>query len=311
MASAFAGLGHLLPDLIECAGAKRPIATEAIGPSVLAAGAVQQALTQAGQSVEDIEFIVVATMTPDVTFPGAGCFLQRELGVGTIGALDVRAQCAGFLYGLAIADDFLTTNTYGNVLLVGAEIHSSALDYSPRGAATASLFGDGAGAALLRPQPGGGGVRSVVLHSDGSRHQSYWCEYPASRQHPIRFTLENFRAGKHYLSIDADAVAAAGREQLPATVREAADKAGVSLGEIDLFVLSHVFPEVARDAAASLGLGADRVLVPSERYGHLTAAALPVALSEAVRAGRVAAGATVCLAAAGAGLCWGSAVVTL
>jgi 3-oxoacyl-[acyl-carrier-protein] synthase-3 len=257
-------------------------------------------LAQAKVAVDEIDFIVFATLTPDVTFPGAGCFFQKEMGCRTVGALDVRAQCAGFLFGLGIADQFVRCGEYERILLAGAEVHSSALDYSDAGAALARLYGDGAGVALIGPGEETVGVRSVVLHTDGRHHREFWCEYPASRQHPVRMTAEDFRLGRHYPSMDVDAVRRFGEESLE-----------LALENVDLYLISHIFPEVAEQGAATLGLPSSQLRVCGGRHGHLSAASLPVALSEEIAAGHLGAGATVCLATAGAGFAWGAAVLRL
>jgi 3-oxoacyl-[acyl-carrier-protein] synthase-3 len=311
MSSAILGLGHYLPAEVERVGVRRPLAIEAVGPSTLAARAASRALEQAQLSAAAVEFIIFATMTPDVTFPGAGCFLQHQLGCGTVGALDVRAQCTGFLLGLSIADQFVRAGAYERVLVAGAEVHSSGLDYSEGGAAVARLFGDGAGVALVGKGSGGSGIRGVVLHSDGSQYDRFWCETPASRQHPLRMTVENFRDGTHFPAIDFDAVRRFGEESLPAVIREALAAAAVTADQVDCFIVSHLLPEVAETAGKALEIAPSRLHVPATRHGHLTAAALPVALSEHVDSGQLGAGTTVCLAASGAGFAWGAAVLTL
>lgn len=311
MAAAILGLGHHLPPLVERNGRNRPLALNPVGPSELAVPAVRTALAHAGINESEVDLLVFATMSPDVTFPGAGCFLQRHLDFGTIGALDVRAQCAGFLYAMAVANDFIETGAYSSILVIGGEVHSSALDYSPRGEAVAALFGDGAGAMLL----GRGGesrrIHAVTIGCEGSQHDRFWCEFPASRQHPIRFTAENFDAGQHFPKIDFDAVRASGLRRLPEAISTALDQSERKADEVDCFILSHVFPDVAAAAGAACGVEDRRMIVPSIEHGHLTAAALPVALSQASADGRIGSGSTVCLAAAGAGFCWGAAVVTL
>src|SRR6266852_4162837 len=137
MGAVILGLGHHLPTAVECLGGRRPITVKPVGPSTLAVKAAAGALAQAGFSAAAVEFIIFATMTPDVTFPGAGCFFQDQMGCGTVGALDVRAQCAGFLFGLVIADQFVGAGVYERVLLAAGEVHSSGLDYSERGVAVA------------------------------------------------------------------------------------------------------------------------------------------------------------------------------
>ena len=311
MRTAILGLGHHLPPEIETGGVRRPIAVEPVGPSALAVKAASAALTQAHLPVEDIEFIAFATMTPDVTFPGSGCFFQHAMGCGTIGALDIRAQCAGFVFGMVIADQFVRAGVYNHVLVAGAEVHSSGLDYSEAGARVASLYGDGAGVALCGRTDDDRGILGSALHTDGRRHAQFWCEYPASRQHPVRMTVDDLRKGRHFPSIDLAAVRSFGEHALPAVIQEALQAAGLHTDHIDRYVIGHILPEVGEAVGKHLGVGADRMNVPATRHGHLTAAALPVALSEEVESGRLGPGATVCLAAAGAGFAWGAAVVRL
>ena len=303
------GLGRHLPPVADARGVSRPIAADPVGPSALAAVAAGQALEAAGRSVADVDFLVFATATPDVTFPGAGCYLQDRLGCDTVGALDVRGQCTGFLYGLMVADQFIRTSTYANILLAGAEVHSSGLDYDgdPE---TAALFGDGAGVALLGPGDERG-LLAIDLHSDGSRYRDFWCEYPASRQHPVRFTAENLAAGGHFPKLDRPALQRAGAEQLESAMRRVLAAAGREIEAIDRFVVSHVLPDAACAAAAALGIGEANLVVPSQRYGHIMGAALPLALADEWLDGAVGPGATVCLAAAGAGETWGAAVLEL
>ncbi|MBP1685471.1 MAG: fabH [Deltaproteobacteria bacterium] len=310
MGSAILALGHHLPSGVDCAGVRRPIAVEAVGPSTLAARAATSALERAQLTPERVDFIIFATMTPDVTFPGSGCFLQQQLGCGTVGAVDVRAQCTGFLLGLSIADASVRTHTHRHVLVAGAEVHSAGLDYSG-GAEIAGLFGDAAGVALIGPATGPGGIRGTVLHMDGRAYDRFWCEFPASRQHPVRLTMENFRQGKHFPVIDFEAVRRFGNESLQAAMRAVLQSTNTPIAQVDCFIISHVLPDVSESAVQSLGIPSSRVNIPALQHGHLTAAALPVALSEQIASGQLGPGATVCLAAAGAGLSWGAAVVTL
>jgi 3-oxoacyl-[acyl-carrier-protein] synthase III len=311
MYSSVIALGHYLPAALECGGVRRPTAVEPVGPSTLAVEAARTALTQARVAAEAVDFIVFATMTPDVTFPGAGCFFQEQMGCGTVGALDVRAQCAGYLFALAIADQFVQAGVYEHVLVVGAEVHSSGLDYSERGKSIAKLYGDGAGVAVLGRGAAAPRLRGAAVHTDGRQHRRFWCEYPASRQHPLHMTTENFHDGRHFPAIDVEAVRRFGEESLPAVIDEALEKAHLRPQQVDRYVISHLFPEVAERVGARVGAAPARLNNPSARYGHLSAAALPVALSEEVAEGTLGAGATVCLAASGAGFAWGAAVLTL
>ncbi|GIW45428.1 MAG: 3-oxoacyl-[acyl-carrier-protein] synthase 3 [Candidatus Binatia bacterium] len=304
------GWGHCLPPSVERAGVSRPIAEEPIGPSTLAARAAAAVFDRTGLKNEDVDFIVFATMTPDVSFPGAACYLQDQLGCATVPALDIRAQCAGFLFALQIAWKFIQSGQYRCTLVVGGEVHSSAVDYEWQ-PEVARLFGDGAGLALLGATNANSSIEAVVTHADGRCHRAFWCEYPASRQHPRRITREDFGLGRHLMQIDRTTLARFGRETLPVVAKEALEQAGRRVAQVDRFFISHVFPEVAREAARTLGVPDDVVTVPSETHGHLGAGALPVAVSECLEAGMVEPGATVCLAASGAGLAWAGAVLRL
>jgi 3-oxoacyl-[acyl-carrier-protein] synthase-3 len=310
MATAIVGLAHHLPAEQSVGGVRRPVASEPGGPSDLALEPAGRALTQAGWAVGDLDLVLFATMTPDVTFPGAACFFQHKLQAGTVAAMDIRGQCAGFLMGLMIADSYLSAGVYQRILLAAGEVHSSGLDYSPSGLPIAEIYGDGAAVVALAGREGAG-LEAVVCHSDGRHHERFWIEYPSSRQHPLRITVEDLRAGKQYPRIDREHVTSFAAEQLPAVVREAVGKAGGGLDGIDAFVMSHALPGVVERAAGALGLRADRVIDGGAAHGHLTAATLPVALSEALASGRLARGARVCLAACGAGYAWGAAVLRL
>src|SRR5512143_2054789 len=308
MPTSILGLAHYLPPEQRVGSVLRPTVSEPMGPSDLALAPGHQALAQAGLTVADVDLVAFATMTPDVTFPGAACFFQHKLGAGTTAAIDLRGQCAGFLTGLMVADAYLTAGIYRHVLLAAGEVHSSALDYSPAGIAVAELYGDGAAVAVLASGDGAG-CESIVCHSDGRQFDRFWIEYPSSRQHPLRVTVEDIRAGKHYPRIDRAEVEAFALVQLPAVVREACERAGASLAQVDAFILSHALPGVSERCAASLGLAGDAWIDAGAAHGHLTAATLPVALSESLARGRIGRGARVCLAACGAGANWGAAVL--
>lgn len=311
MATSILGLAHYLPPEQPIGAVRRPIAVDPGGPSDLAVEPARQALAEARLTAADVDFLIFATMTPDVSFPGAACFLQDKLGLGTVGALDVRGQCAGFLMGLMIAGDFLRAGTYRNVLLAAGEVHSSGLDYSPRGECLALLYGDGAAVCVLGPRDGNGGLDAVVCHSDGRHYERFWTEFPASRRHPVRITVDDMHVGRHYPRLDVEHLAAFGVERLPEVVREALAAAGTHADEVDCFILSCILPDVVERSAAALCIPSARLVDAGAEHGHLTAAALPVALSEARAAGRLGAGARVCLAACGAGYAWGAAVLRL
>lgn len=329
-ATAILALGHSLPpglvtneDLAARLGvdpgvlaARAPIsqryyAEEGVGPSDLALGAATMALGRANLAADDLDFLLFATMTPDVAFPGSGCFLQDKLGVQPIGALDIRAQCLGFLFGLTVADRFLRSGRYRRILLAAGEVHSTALDFSPEGIEVAPYFGDGAAAAVLSSSETGNGLVASVLHTDATDYEWFWCEYPAGRQHPVRMTLENFRQRRHYPQIRFRELNPLAARLLREGIAEAIERAGCSPNSIAHFFLHYVDPRVALATAAGMDIAPDRVTATAERSGHIGAASLPIALSQAWGAGVVSSGDLVCLAGVGAGISWGAAILRL
>jgi len=280
------------------------------GPSDLAAHATRAALADAGLESRDIDLIVFATMTPDIAFPGSGCFLQDKLACRTVGAIDVRAQCAGFLFALATADRFVRARAATRALVAGAEIYSTALDLSPRAAAVTPYFGDGAGVVLLgaAPEPG---VLATVLHSDPTHLERFWCEFPASRNYPARMNREAFVEGRHFYQLDADAVHPQAERALAEVAGEALERARVGRDEIALYVMHYFDVRIARRAAERAGFPDTRVVATAEAAGHVGAAGIPIALADARAAGRVARGDLVCCAAFGAGMSWAGAVLRL
>ena len=289
---------------------RRHYAEAGIGPSDLGREAALAALADAGLGPGDLDLIIFATMTPDMAFPGSACFLQDKLGCDTIGALDLRAQCAGFLFALAAADRFVRAGRARRVLVVGAEIHSAALDRSPRGAAVTPYFGDRAGAVILgaAAEPG---VLATVLHGDPSGLERFWSEFPASRHYPARMELAHFEAGAHFYVLDAEAVHPQAERALAEVTLEALARAGVGTEAVALFVAHYVDHRVARRALETLGIRGDRIVATAEAAGHVAAAGIPIALADAVAAGRVGRGDLVCCAAFGAGLSWAGAVIRL
>lgn len=305
-------LGTPAAEIVARTGvARRHRTPDGQGPSDLAREASAAALAAAGLEPADVDLIVFATMTPDVAFPGSGCFLQHKLACRTIGALDVRAQCAGFVFALATADRFVRSGKAARVLVVGAEVHSAALDSSPRAAGVTPYFGDGAGAVVLGAgeQPG---LLAAVLGSDPEGFERFWCEFPASRHRPARMDVEHFEAGDHYYRLEPDRLHPQAEHVLAAVTREALAQAGVAEDEVALYLMHYLDGRVARRAAeGGLGILPARVLATADAAGHIAAAGLPIALTEAVRQGRVGRGDCVCLSAFGAGISWGSAVLRL
>ncbi|MGH7805086.1 MAG: 3-oxoacyl-ACP synthase III family protein [Candidatus Binatia bacterium] len=278
------------------------------GPSHFAARAASRALAEASLAATDLEFLIFATMTPDVTFPGAGCYLQHKLACDTIGALDVRAQCAGLVFALDVADRFLRSGQYRRVLVAGGDVHSSGLDFSPAGADVTPRYGDGAAVFVLGAE--GDDILATAVHTDATEFDRFWCEFPSSRRLPVRFLPSDFAAGKYFPKIDEDYVRKSGLEKIPSVVDEALSLAKIGRGVVSRYVFQHVFPDVAERAAGALGVR-DRAAVGGRDGGHVASASLGITLGREREAGRVRPGDVVCLATAGAGECWGAAVVRL
>ena len=266
------------------------------------------ALEAAGLEAGDLEAIVLATLSPDHFFPGTGVYLQRELGLPGIPALDIRAQCSGFLYGLSVADAWIRSGQYRTVLLVGVEIHSTGLDVSTRGRDLTVLFGDGAGAAVLRATDDDRGVLSTHIHADGRHAEILSCDAASSIRHP-RITPEDLEEGRQFPKMDGREVFKHAVARMPEAVMEALDANGLGVEEIDLLIPHQANLRISEMVRRRLGLDEDRVYNNIQRYGNTTAASIPIALAEAVREGRLEAGSLLCLTAFGSGFTWGSALV--
>ncbi len=278
-----------------------------MGTADLAHLASRRALEAAEVEPDDLDLIVLATLSPDYNFPGSAVLVQNKLGVGPIGALDVRNQCSGFLYGLAVCDAFIRTEQYNRILLVGAEIHSTGLDLSTNGRDVAVLFGDGAGAVVLGPSEDGRGVQSVHLHSDGKYATKLWLEAPASGNHP-RIDEEMLRQGRQYPKMEGRAVFKHAVVRFPQAIREAVEASGLELDDIDLFIVHQANLRIAEAAASVLGVP-EKFFNNIQHVGNTTAASIPIALDEAVRQGRIHDGDRVVMAAFGSGFTWASALV--
>ena len=286
----------------------RHYAADGEGPSDLAKAAAEVALREAGLRASDVDFVIFATMTPDVTFPGSGCYLQDKLGCGTVGALDLRAQCAGFPFALTVAEQFLRAGTYRRILLAAGDVHSSGLDFSPRGATATPLFGDGAVAVVLNGE--GEGIIDSVIHTDATRFEEFWCEFPSSRRLPTRFLPEDLSAAKQYPQLDAESVRRDGVSHIRSAVDELLAKTGHAPRDVQRYFFQHVFRDVALAAADALGVR-DRARVGGLEEGHIASASLPMALCRARADQDVRPGDLVCLATAGAGMNSGAALLRM
>ncbi len=283
--------------------------TEGETSAQLSLAASRRALEASGLAAGDLDAIVYATSTPDHFCPGGGVMLQHELGIGQIPAIDVRTQCSGFIYGLSVADAWIRAGDYERVLVVGAEIQSTGMDISTEGRNTAVIFADGAGAAVLsRQEDDGRGLLAFDLHADGQYADKLWVDAPGSMYHP-RIAKEHIAAGRHFLQMDGREVFRHAVARMPESAKAALAKAGLTMDQVSLLIPHQANLRISEAIQKSLGLRDDQIYNNIQRYGNTTAATIPIALDECVRAGRLSPGDILVLTAFGSGFLWGSAVV--
>jgi 3-oxoacyl-[acyl-carrier-protein] synthase-3 len=282
--------------------------------SDLALEAAQRALAAASVRKEDLDMLLLATLSPDHEFPGTACFLQAKLEVPGIAALDVRQQCTGFVYGLSIADQYIRNGVYKRVLLVGAEIHSKGLDLTTRGRDLAVLFGDGAGAAVLEActveDPAHDShVLSTHLHADGRFAKELWAKAPSQTYDGPRITHEILERGEHFPGMNGKSVFTHAVRRMPEAIHEALRANGLSIADVDLFVLHQANLRIIEQVARHLEVSEDKMFNTIQRFANTTAATIPLGLDEAVKAGRLQPGMLVACAAFGSGFTWASALI--
>jgi 3-oxoacyl-[acyl-carrier-protein] synthase III len=275
----------------------------------MGANAARMALKNAGLEATDLDMIVFATLSPDYVFPGSGVLLQRELGLKEIPALDVRNQCSGFIYALSVADQFIKTGMYNNILVVGSEIHSSGLDFSTRGRNVSVIFGDGAGAVVLTPSESTDkGILSTHLHADGEFAEELAVLAPDTNKKD-RLTHEMIDNGSIYPYMSGNTVFKHAVTRFPEVIEEALNKNGYKATDIDMLIPHQANLRITSYIQQKMGLPAEKVMSNIHKYGNTTAASVPIALSEAVQEGRIKEGDLVCLAAFGSGFTWASALI--
>src|SRR6185503_17403223 len=274
--------------------------------TTLATAASQQALERAGLVPRDIDMIILATLSPDFNFPGTGVFVQRSLGLKDIPCLDIRQQCTGFIHGLSIADAYIRTGMFRNILVIGAEVHSTGLDVSTQGRDVTVLFGDGAGAVVVgRASDDAHLILSTHIHADGSEAEILWTEYPASARNP-RISAEAMAERKHYPVMNGKRVFKHAVTKMPAAIMEGMVTNQLSLGDIDMVIPHQANLRINQMVGQMIGLAPEKMHNNIQRYGNTTAASIPICMHEAIELGKIKPGSLVCLVAFGAGLTWGS-----
>ena len=276
----------------------------------MAAKATRMALERAKLTEKDIDFIVLATITPDYFFPGSGVLLQRELGLdGSIAALDIRNACSGFIYALSVADQFIKTGMYKTVLVIGGEIQSTALDITTRGRNTAVIFGDGAGACILQAASKQG-ILSTHLHSDGRFAEELYVKDPgSSRPHEERQPDQILDTSTFKVVMNGNQVFKHAVVRFKEVIEEALHVNGFKPEDITLLVPHQANLRISQFIQEKLGLSDAQVYNNIMRYGNTTAASIPIALSEAWAEGKIKENDLICLAAFGSGFTWASALI--
>jgi len=276
----------------------------------MSAKASRMALERAGLKETDIDFIVFATITPDYFFPGSGVLLQRELGLdGRIGAIDLRNACSGFIYALSVADQFIKTGMYKTILVVGAEIQSTALDITTRGRNTAVIFGDGAGAAILQTSDKPG-ILSTHLHSDGNFAEELYVKDPgSSRPHSERQPEQILDTTTFKVVMNGSQVFKHAVVRFTEVINEALTANNMKKEDISLLVPHQANLRISQFIQQKMQLSDDKVYNNIMRYGNTTAASIPIAMSEALAEGKIKENDIVCLAAFGSGFTWASALI--
>ncbi len=287
--------------------------------------AAKIAIERAGITPQDVDFLIFATLSPDYYFPGCGVLVQREMKMREIGALDVRNQCSGFVYALSIADQFIRTGTYKNILVIGSEKHSFVMDFHTRSRNVSVIFGDGAGAVVVQPtEEKDRGILSTHLHSDGNdaeilsvrnpgTHSNHWkndlADYDEADIGEQFISHTMIDKGQTFAYMDGPGVFKKAVVKFPEVIVEALSANGYIPHDIDLLVPHQANLRISQSVQKKLALRDDQVFNNIQKYGNTTAASVPIALCEAWEEGKIKKGDLVCLAAFGSGFTWASALM--
>lgn len=283
---------------------ERRIVEEGVSTSDIATKSAEKAIEDAGILSEDIDLIIVATVTPDMAFPSTACIVQKNIGAINAAAFDISVGCSGFIYGLSIGSNFIKTGIYNKILIIGAETLSKIVNWQDRN--TCVLFGDGAGACILERCEEGTGILSLDLGSDGAN--GHFLTQPAggSRLPASYATVSN---NLHTIKMDGKEVFKFAVRVMEKSSKEVLRKANLTLEELDFLIPHQANTRIIHAAAKKLKLEEDRIYVNLDRYGNMSSASIPVALDEASKKGLIKNGDILLLVAFGAGLTWGSVLM--
>ncbi|HKK39369.1 MAG TPA: beta-ketoacyl-ACP synthase III [Cryomorphaceae bacterium] len=279
--------------------------------STMAVKASKKAMAVAGVEPDDIDFVIFATLSPDYYFPGNGVLVQRDLGLKTVGAMDVRNQCSGFIYGLSVADQFIKSGMYKNILLIGSELHSGALEKTTNGRAVSVIFGDGAGAVILSAaEDGERGILSTCMHSEGAFAEelmihgpstTHWVDEILAADDPNEASWRPHMNGnfvfKHAIT------------RMPEAINEVLAKAGKNPEDIDLLIPHQANLRISSMVQRHFKMDDSKVFNNIQTVGNTTAGSIPIAMTQAIEEGKLKRGDLLCLAAFGSGFTWGAALL--
>ncbi len=283
---------------------ERRLAADGETTSDLAAGAAKRALKQAGVSPEDVDLIIVATITPDMPFPATACLVQRKLGSKKAAAFDLEAACSGFVYGLEIGQQFIMSRTYETVLVIGAEKLSTIVDWKDRN--TCVLFGDGAGAAVLQHRPNSHGLLTAVMGANGESADLLYMPGGGSK---CPATSDSVAARLHFLRMDGRETFKNAVQAMLTAAQEALARCGLDISQIKCIIPHQANKRIIDAVGTRLGARPEQIFVNLDRYGNTSAASVAIALDEVVATGRIQRGDLVLIVVFGAGLTWGAAVI--
>ncbi|NBL64480.1 beta-ketoacyl-ACP synthase III [Flavobacterium sp. NST-5] len=274
--------------------------------------AAKVAIERSGISKDDIDFVIFATLSPDYYFPGPGVLVQRDLGLKTVGALDIRNQCSGFVYALSIADQYIRTGMYKNILIIGSEVHSNGLDMTTRGRGVSVIFGDGAGAAILsREEDLSKGILSTHLHSEGQHAEELIVKAPGMGGRWVTDILKDNNPDdeSYFPYMNGQFVFKNAVVRFSEVIMEGLKINNLEVSDIDMLIPHQANLRISQFIQQKFKLTDDQVFNNIQKYGNTTAASIPIALTEAWEQGKIKEGDTVVLAAFGSGFTWASAVI--
>ncbi len=274
--------------------------------------AAKVAMERSGVVASAIDFVVFATLSPDYYFPGPGVLVQRDLGLRTVGALDVRNQCSGFLYALSVADQYIKTGMYKNILVIGSEVHSTGLDMTTRGRGVSVIFGDGAGAAILsREEDLTKGILSTHLHSEGQYAEELSLIAPGMGARWVTDIIADNDPNdeSYYPYMNGQFVFKNAVVRFAEVINEGLEANNLQVSDIDMLIPHQANLRISQFIQKKFSLNDDQVYNNIQKYGNTTAASIPIALTEAWEKGKIKSGDTVVLAAFGSGFTWASAII--